>query len=55
MISELLPITGIDYVGPLPAEAQRITVYFAGVTVGAKNPEAARALIRFLVSPEGRR
>jgi molybdate transport system substrate-binding protein len=54
-ISELLPIAGIDYVGPLPAEVQRITIYWAGVTAGAKSPEAARALIRFFVSPEGRR
>jgi molybdate transport system substrate-binding protein len=53
-ISELLPIAGIDYVGPLPAEVQRITIYWAGVTASAKNPEAARALINFFVSPEGR-
>jgi molybdate transport system substrate-binding protein len=52
-ISELLPIGGIDYVGPLPAEVQRVTVFSAGVAVGAKSPEAARALIRFFISPEG--
>ena len=54
-VSELLPIAGIDYVGPLPAEVQRVTVFSAGVAVGAKSPEAARALIRFFVSPEGAR
>lgn len=54
-ISELLPIAGIDYVGPLPAEVQRITIYWAGVTADARNPAAARALIDFFVSPEGRR
>lgn len=54
-ISELLPIAGIDYVGPLPAEVQRVTVFTAGVAAGAKSPEAARALIRFFVSPEGMR
>ena len=48
-ISELLPIGGIDYVGPLPAEVQRVTVFSAGVAVGAKSPEAARALIRFFI------
>lgn len=52
-ISELLPIAGIDYVGPLPAEVQRVTVFSAGVAVGAKSPEAALALIRFFLSPEG--
>ena len=54
-ISELLPIAGIDYVGPLPAEVQRVTVFSAGVAVSAKSPEAARALIRFFLSPEGAR
>jgi len=52
-VSELLPIKGIDYVGPLPAEVQRITVFSAGVATAAKSPEAARALIRFYTSPEG--
>ncbi|MGE5303739.1 MAG: extracellular solute-binding protein [Alphaproteobacteria bacterium] len=50
-ISELLPIPGIDYVGPLPAEIQRVTVIAAGIAVGAKEADAARALIKFLASP----
>src|SRR5207245_9799521 len=29
-ISELLPVPGIDYVGPLPPGAQRVTVFSAG-------------------------
>jgi molybdate transport system substrate-binding protein len=49
-VSELLPIEGIDYVGPLPAEVQRETVFSAGVAAGARAPDAARALIRFLAS-----
>ena len=52
-ISELLEVPGIDYVGPLPAEVQRVTVFSAGVTVGARNPDAARALIEFFASPIG--
>ena len=51
-ISELLPVAGIDFVGPLPPEVQRVTVFSAGVAVGARNPDAARALIRALASPE---
>lgn len=47
-ISELLPIPGIDYLGPLPPELQKITTYAAGITVDARNPEAARRLIEFL-------
>jgi len=50
-ISELLPVSGIDYVGPLPPGAQKVTVFSAGVAVGAKEPDAARALIKFLASP----
>lgn len=51
-VSELLPIEGIDYVGPLPPEVQRVTVFSAGVATGSKQPDAARALIRYLNSPE---
>ena len=51
-ISELLPIPGIDYVGPLPDEVQRVTIYAAGIATGAKQPAAARALIDFLASPD---
>jgi len=50
-ISELLPVAGIDFVGPLPNELQRITVFSAGIAVGAKEPDAAKALIKFLASP----
>ena len=50
-ISELLPVPGIDYIGPLPPGAQRVTVFAAGVASAAKAPDAARALIAFLASP----
>lgn len=51
-ISELLPVPGIDFVGPLPAPIQRTTVFSAGVAAKAENPAAARAFIRFLSSPD---
>ena len=51
-ISELLPIPGIDYVGPLPPEVQRTSVFSAGVAADSRNANAARALIRCLASPE---
>ncbi len=54
-ISELLPVPGIDLVGPLPPGAQRVTVFSAGIATGAKDPEAARALIKFLASPASAR
>lgn len=50
-ISELLPEKGIDLVGPLPADVQKITVFSAGIVAGAKAPDAARALIAYLASP----
>ena len=50
--SELLPVPGIDYVGPLPAAVQRVSVFSAGVTVHSGNRAAAEALVRFLASPE---
>ena len=51
-VSELLPVPGIDFVGSLPPEIQKVTVYSAGVAANAKEPAAARALIRYLSSPE---
>jgi molybdate transport system substrate-binding protein len=47
-VSELLGEPGIDYVGPLPPEVQRVTVFSAGIVAGAQRPEEAKALIRFL-------
>jgi molybdate transport system substrate-binding protein len=49
-VSELVPIPGIDYVGPLPDEVQQATLFSAGIVTGAKEPEAARELIRFFTS-----
>jgi molybdate transport system substrate-binding protein len=47
-ISELKPVKGIDIVGPLPAELQKITVFSAGIATGSKQPDAGKALIQFL-------
>jgi len=49
-VSELLSAAGIDYVGPLPAELQHITVWSAGLHAAA--PEAARALVGYLTAPQ---
>ncbi len=50
-IPELLPVRGIQYLGPLPAEIQYTTVFSAGIHTTAKQPEAARAWIKFLQTP----
>ncbi len=52
-VSELVHISGTTYVGPLPPEAQRITVFSSGIQTGAANPDGARALQAFLTTQEG--
>jgi molybdate transport system substrate-binding protein len=49
-VSELVDARGIDYLGPLPAELQRVTVMAAGIPASAPHPEAARAVIRVLTT-----
>jgi molybdate transport system substrate-binding protein len=51
-MSELLPIAGLTIVGPLPAEVQKTSVFSAGVVKASGQPDAARALIRYLGSAE---
>ena len=53
-ISELKPVHGIDIVGPLPDSLQKVTVFSAGIATGSKEPEAGKALIKFLASPAAR-
>ena len=49
-VSELLPIEGLDYVGPLPPEVQRTSTFSAGVATRSRHREAARTLIAYLAS-----
>jgi molybdate transport system substrate-binding protein len=50
-ISELRPVAGVEVVGPLPDEVQRVTVFSAAIAATSRNPAGARALIAFLSSP----
>jgi len=50
-MSELLPVPGIDIVGPLPPDIQKTTVFSVGLHVAAPNREPARALAAFLAAP----
>jgi molybdate transport system substrate-binding protein len=50
-ISEILPVKGVKLVGPLPAEIQNYTTYAVAVGTEAKQPDAARALIKLLTGP----
>jgi len=51
-VSELLRIKGIDYLGPLPADIDEVTVFSAAVHRNASAPEAAKALVKYLSAPE---
>jgi len=51
-VSELLPVKGIDYLGPLPADIQEVTVFSAAVHKAAGSTDAARALLKYLTAPE---
>ena len=54
-MSELKPVKGIEIVGPLPADLQKITMFSAGIATVSKEPDAAKALINFLAtSPAAR-
>src|SRR5437870_6425190 len=50
-VSEMSQFPGVDYVGPLPAAVQQITVFSAGLQTGAKEPDAAKALVKFITAP----
>jgi len=50
-ISELRPVPGVDIVGPLPPELQKVTVFSAGIATVSREPDAGKALIKFLASP----
>jgi len=50
-ISELVHFDGIDYVGPLPGDLQRMTMFSTGIHAGAKQAEAARALVKYITAP----
>ena len=51
-MSELMSVKGIQYLGPLPAEVQFVTVFSAGLHASAPAPDAARALLKFLTGPD---
>jgi molybdate transport system substrate-binding protein len=49
-VSEILPVAGIELLGPLPADIQRITIFSTGLHVGAQQPDAAKALVKFFTA-----
>jgi molybdate transport system substrate-binding protein len=44
-------VPGVELVGPIPEELQTKIGFAAGLSTSAKQPETAKALIRFLTAP----
>ena len=51
-VSELLHVPGVDFVGAIPSPLQPGFAFSGALTSAAREPEAARALLRFLASPD---
>ncbi|UZE49830.1 substrate-binding domain-containing protein [Rhodopseudomonas sp. P2A-2r] len=51
-ISELIHEPGVDYLGPLPADVQKVTIYSAGISNGTKQIGAAMALVKSITAPD---
>lgn len=51
-ISELLPVSGIAHITPLPPEVQKVSVFSAGVAASTTDSKLAHTVIKFLASPD---
>jgi molybdate transport system substrate-binding protein len=51
-IQELVPVAGIEVVGPLPGDLQEPIVFSAAIMGSGKDTEASKALVNFLRTPE---
>jgi len=50
-ITEIVMAAGVEVLGPLPAELQKVTLLTASVPTTAKTADAAKTFIAFLASP----
>ncbi len=53
-VSELLHMPGVDFVGPVPAEIQYVSVFSTAIVAGSKEHESAKRLIAFLTSEDAK-
>jgi molybdate transport system substrate-binding protein len=51
-VAELVPVAGVTLVGALPADVNKIIGYSVGIPGNAKEMDAAKALAKFIASPE---
>lgn len=54
-MSEILYQTGAELVGLLPPEIQNFNNFPAAISAGARRPDAAKALLNYLASPDATR
>jgi len=50
-ITEIVMAHGVELLGPLPNEVQKVTLLTAGIPATSKSPAAAKAFIDFLIGP----
>jgi molybdate transport system substrate-binding protein len=50
-LSELMHLSGVDVIGPLPPAIQIITTFSAGLSTDSTQGDAVRSLLDFLTSP----
>ena len=51
-LSELMPIEGITILGPMPPAIQLMTTFSGGIAASSTQPDAARALLDYMVSAD---
>lgn len=51
LVSEILPVHGIELLGPLPSDFQHYVSLAGGVGANAHDPETAKAVLKFLSGP----
>jgi molybdate transport system substrate-binding protein len=52
IVQEVIPVAGIEIVGPLPGDLQDTIIFAAAIMGGTESAEAAKALVYFLRTPE---
>jgi molybdate transport system substrate-binding protein len=50
LVSEIVPVPDVKFVGPVPGDLQSYTVFAAGVSSSTKDAPAARSFVEFLRS-----